>query len=113
SCTSRSGRVHDATARGRAQGARRVALFRGSPVCYRAQMSRHTAVVALTALAALSACATDNQPPSLALTLDQQVTVGESLRLVLVASDPDGDRLDFAASGLPAGAQITPRSATE
>ena len=58
-------------------------------------------------------CSDDNTAPSLALVLDQQVIVGETLRLVLSAEDPDGDRLDFDVSGLPKTAQVTPRAANE
>ncbi|PKN59501.1 MAG: hypothetical protein CVU56_00285 [Deltaproteobacteria bacterium HGW-Deltaproteobacteria-14] len=64
-------------------------------------------------LASLAACGGDNQPPSLAIVPDQQVVVGDSLVLVVIASDPDGDRLDFSAKGLPDAAQLTPRSRDE
>jgi len=59
------------------------------------------------------ACSDDNTAPSLSLVLDQQVVVGETLRLVLSANDPDGDRLDFDVKGLPKTAQVTPRAANE
>lgn len=68
--------------------------------------------LALLPLVALG-CTDDNRAPSLSLVLDQQVVVGETLRLVLAASDPDGDRLDFSAEGLPKAAQVTPRAAAE
>ncbi len=61
----------------------------------------------------MSACSDDNRAPALALVLDQQVVVGETLRLVLSASDPDGDRLDFSVDGLPKAAQVSPRAANE
>ncbi len=72
------------------------------------------ALAPLLALAlAFGGCADDNRAPSLALLLDQQVVVGETLRVVLTASDPDGDRLTFGVRGLPKGAQVTPRAAQE
>ncbi len=63
--------------------------------------------------AALFGCAGDNRPPALGLLLDRQVTVGESLTVVLTASDPDGDALIFSAKGLPVTAQLTARSKSE
>ncbi len=56
---------------------------------------------------AVMGCGDDNSPPSMALILDQQVTVGESLRVPLNAPDPDGDRIAFTVDGLPDGASIT------
>jgi len=74
-------------------------------------MSRRALVPLLVAW--LAACGGDNQPPSLTIVPDQQVVVGESLVLVVTASDPDGDRLTFSAEGLPEVAQLTPRSKEE
>ena len=76
-------------------------------------MTPRLLLVTFAAIAASVGCGDDNRPPALALVLDQQVTVGESLRLVLSAEDPDGDPLAFSARGLPKGALLTPRSATE
>jgi hypothetical protein len=68
-------------------------------------------LLAFAILAAFaSGCSDDNRPPSLGLLTDQQVVVGNTFRVILSASDPDGDRLTFRASGLPDGAQITPLS---
>lgn len=75
--------------------------------------ARLPVIVPLLALAALAACDDDNRAPSLTLVLDQQVVVGATLRMPLVASDPDGDRLDFDVDGLPDAAQVTPRAAAE
>lgn len=69
--------------------------------------------VVFIALWSIGACSDDNGAPSLALVLDQQVVVGDTMRLVLSADDPDGDRLDFSVSGLPDAAQVTPRAANE
>ncbi|MFT7581832.1 MAG: hypothetical protein ACI9MR_003510 [Myxococcota bacterium] len=80
----------------------------------RSAISALFALLAMTAGTSLSTgCGDDNQPPAIGLVLDQQVTVGESLRLLLGASDPDGDRITFSAKGLPDGAIITARSTTE
>lgn len=77
-------------------------------------MSARLLVIApLLALAGLASCDDGNRAPSLTLVLDQQVIVGDTLRLPLVASDPDGDRLDFDVEGLPKTAQVTPRAAAE
>jgi len=62
---------------------------------------------------ALAACDDDNRAPALALVLDQQVVVGDTLRLVLTAEDPDGDRVAFDVDGLPDAAQLAPRSKSE
>jgi len=63
--------------------------------------------------AMLPACGDGNRAPSLALMLDQQVVVGETLRMILSATDPDGDRLDFKVEGLPKTAQVTARAMSE
>ena len=77
-------------------------------------LSRLTAALPLFLLASLApACGDDNRAPSLTLVLDQQVIVGDTLRLPLTAGDPDGDRLDFSVEGLPKTAQVTPRAAAE
>lgn len=70
-------------------------------------------LVLATAWLAAQGCADDNRAPALALVVDQQVVVGETLRLELAAEDPDGDRLGFGVDGLPKSAQITPRSKSE
>jgi hypothetical protein len=46
---------------------------------------------------------TTNLPPQLTTPGDQQSPEGTSIRLQLVASDPDGDPLAYSASGLPDG----------
>lgn len=73
---------------------------------------REPALVALCLLA-LAACDDDNRAPALALVLDQQVVVGDTLRLVLTAEDADGDRVTFDVEGLPDAAQLAPRSKSE
>lgn len=67
----------------------------------------------VVAALALGACGDDNRAPSLGILLDQQVIVGDSLVLVVTAEDADGDKLDFSATGLPSGAQLTQRAPTE
>lgn len=47
-----------------------------------------------------------NRPPNLWRPSDQTHLVGETVRLQLSASDPDGDALSFSASGLPNGVSI-------
>ncbi len=59
------------------------------------------------------ACEDVNHQPSVALVADQTVVVGDTLRLVLAGTDPDGDRLDFRVTGLPDSARIVARSDTE
>ena len=44
-----------------------------------------------------------NRPPVLGAIGGRSGTTGQSLTVTLTASDPDGDRLTFAASGLPGG----------
>lgn len=66
---------------------------------------------AVTLLAA--ACGEDNRPPSLELVGDQVVAVGNGLRLPIVGQDPDGDRLQFEISGLPAEAELVQRTTSE
>lgn len=47
---------------------------------------------------------TTNQPPALTSLTDQTSILGESVSLMIVASDPDaGDTLSFSQSGLPVG----------
>jgi hypothetical protein len=48
-----------------------------------------------------------NRPPVLAPIGDRSVREGETLALTLTASDPDGDALQLALDGLPAGASFT------
>ena len=45
-----------------------------------------------------------NQPPILSAIADKSITEGTPLGFALNASDPDGDSLTYAASGLPGGA---------
>ena len=45
-----------------------------------------------------------NRPPAFAALSDQYVLEGDSLRLTVRASDPDGDRLTLAATSKPIGA---------
>src|SRR5262245_57339441 len=70
-------------------------------------------VLGIAALWTTAGCPEDNRAPSLALVTDQQVTVGETLRVTLAGSDPDGDPLHFRVTGLPAPAQVAPRAANE
>lgn len=50
-----------------------------------------------------------NRPPVLAPIGDREVAVGSELRAVLTASDPDGDAINFACSGLPADGVLDDR----
>jgi hypothetical protein len=50
-----------------------------------------------------------NRPPVLAPIGDRSLREGETLALILTASDPDGDALQLALDGLPAGASFTDR----
>ena len=47
-----------------------------------------------------------NQPPVVTNPGDQTHTVGDSINLVITASDSDGDPLTYTATGLPAGLTI-------
>ncbi|MDP6105383.1 MAG: Ig-like domain-containing protein [Acidimicrobiales bacterium] len=47
-----------------------------------------------------------NRPPMLDPIGSQMVSAGEFLMVPMTASDPDGDTLQFAASGLPTGAEF-------
>ncbi len=78
-------------------------------------MPRHfrTTLSALAALLPLGAACAGNAPPALGLLTDVRVVVGETLRVTLRASDPDGDRLRFASPDLPDGASITPIGPSE
>jgi hypothetical protein len=67
-----------------------------------------TSALAVALLLPLFAACAGNSPPSLGLLTDARVVVGETLRVTLRASDPDGDRLRFRSSDLPLGASITP-----
>jgi DNA-binding beta-propeller fold protein YncE len=51
-----------------------------------------------------------NGAPSVADPGDQASSEGDAVSLVVVASDPEGDTLTFAASGLPGGLAIDPAS---
>ncbi|HEX9643446.1 MAG TPA: putative Ig domain-containing protein [Acidimicrobiia bacterium] len=46
---------------------------------------------------------TPNRPPSLAALADVRTAEGAEVALVVIASDPDGDRLSLSVSGLPRG----------
>lgn len=50
-----------------------------------------------------------NRPPVLAPIGDREIEVGAELMVALSASDPDGDALAFACSGLPAEARLDDR----
>ena len=50
----------------------------------------------------------DNSPPGFDPPEPLTVAEGEPLELTLAGTDPDGDPVHFAASGLPAGASIDP-----
>ena len=47
-----------------------------------------------------------NQPPVLAVLSDRSNAAGVAVNVTITASDPDGDVLSYAASGLPAGLAI-------
>ena len=49
-----------------------------------------------------------NRPPTLAAPGNRSNEVGESASVSPIASDPDGDALNWSASGLPAGMSISP-----
>jgi len=51
-----------------------------------------------------------NRPPVLAAIGDQVVAEGALLSFTVTATDPDGDALTYAASGLPAGAAFDPQT---
>ncbi len=50
-----------------------------------------------------------NMPPVLQAIGDRQLTLGDSLDIALMATDPDGDTLAFEALDLPAGVDLTDR----
>lgn len=50
----------------------------------------------------------DNQPPTVEQPPDQTDSEGQSVSLQVQASDPDGDALTYAASGLPPSLSINP-----
>ncbi|MFO0748570.1 MAG: hypothetical protein U1F43_23335 [Myxococcota bacterium] len=91
--------------------ASRTAPFAGAAALAPA-LGRALGVILAVALA-VGGCADDNRAPALGLVLDQQVVVGDTLRLIVSAEDPDGDRVSFDVSGLPKSAQLTPRSKSE
>jgi hypothetical protein len=72
-------------------------------------MPSHLPALALVIIPALAvaACGDANRAPALARLADQQVNVGETLRVQLAATDPDGDRLRFRVTGLPDQASVT------
>ena len=51
-----------------------------------------------------------NRPPVLDAVSPQTVTVGSDLRLLLSATDPDGDPVTFSATSLPEGATLDAES---
>ena len=50
----------------------------------------------------------DNEPPALAYLGDKVAVVGQPFTLTLRATDMDQEPLNYAVSGLPAGATLTP-----
>ncbi|HEX6827988.1 MAG TPA: putative Ig domain-containing protein [Burkholderiales bacterium] len=50
-----------------------------------------------------------NRPPVLNLIGNKSATVGAPLTFTASAADPDGDTMTFSATGLPAGATLTPQ----
>jgi hypothetical protein len=48
-----------------------------------------------------------NRPPILTSIGAQTIAVGATLRIPLLAEDPDGDGLEFGSAGLPVGASLT------
>lgn len=69
------------------------------------------AALALAALAA-AGCPGINHAPSVGLVDHQTVQVGEQLAVTLTATDPDGDRVLFAVTGLPDEAEVHHESST-
>jgi len=57
-----------------------------------------------------TASSVPNRPPVLGFLSNQVVRVGKTLQLQLRALDPDGNALEYSASGLPAGASLGPAS---
>ncbi len=53
-----------------------------------------------------------NRTPGFGLLGNQTVTAGTTLKLTLDASDPDGDKLTYGATGLPKGALFTAATGT-
>ncbi|MBI5158465.1 MAG: putative Ig domain-containing protein [Acidimicrobiia bacterium] len=49
-----------------------------------------------------------NRPPSIAVIADQTSEQGTATTITASASDPDGDRLTWSATGLPSGVTISP-----
>jgi hypothetical protein len=47
-----------------------------------------------------------NRPPVLAPIGDRSLAPGETLQILLTATDPDADSIDFACDGLPASAEL-------
>ena len=59
-----------------------------------------------------SPCAPTNRPPTMTNPGPQTNAEGDSIRLQLTATDPDGDTLTFSASDLPPGLSMDPSSGT-
>ncbi len=53
-----------------------------------------------------------NLPPEITSIGNQTVDEGQSLQLILIASDPDGDNLTYSATGVPEGAEFDPATQT-
>ncbi len=53
-----------------------------------------------------------NRPPILAPIGNKRVNEGETLTIVIAASDPDGDDLAYSATNLPVGAVFDPATQT-
>ena len=55
----------------------------------------------------ISISVSGNQPPVLDPVGDQEIDGGDTLRILLTATDPDGDQLTMSAANLPTGATFT------
>ena len=64
----------------------------------------------LSQVDALEPAAPGNQSPTMTNPGSQANTVGDSVNLAMVASDPDGDVLTFSANVLPSGLSLNPAS---
>jgi len=48
----------------------------------------------------------DNSPPEIVIPAEQRNSTGETVEVAVVANDPDGDKIEFNADGLPDGIVI-------